>query len=265
MNIRRAMPEIVVALTVLGITLSLTLAQNSSSNEVTLFDGTMSSYAKLNSSGKVTEAGVIFPLSINDNAPMKMDMGAGHGYKVDAVLEFPEVVRQQTYLNHLGLFWNPMGHEPEFRYGTPHWDFHFFSITPSEAAAIDCKNLQLEKPEQVAPGWLGTVAPNQKPDQMCVPLMGFHSLPLSEFTAPGVFQAGEFEKVMISGFYQGQNHFIEPMLTKALLEKHKNFSLPVPLPTSVGKTTLYPTKWSATYIKTSNSYKFAFTGFKSIN
>jgi hypothetical protein len=37
------MPIIVVTLTTVGIALSLTLAQTSSSNEVTLFDGTMSS------------------------------------------------------------------------------------------------------------------------------------------------------------------------------------------------------------------------------
>jgi hypothetical protein len=264
MNIRKALPEIVVVLTVVGLTLSLTLAQNSSGNEVTLFGGTMSSYAKLNGSGKVTEAGMIFPLIINDNAPKTMNMTASHGYTVDAVLEFPEVVRQQTYLNHLGLFWNPMGHEPEARYANLHWDFHFFSLTPQDAAAIDCKNLQTETPSQLAPGWTPTTNPSGPVEQFCIPVMGFHSLPASEFTAPGVFQKGLFDKVMINGFYESKPIFIEPMLTKAFLETHQNFTLPVPQP-ALGVKTLYPTKFSATYNKAANAYKFVFSGFKQSN
>jgi hypothetical protein len=34
------------------------------------------------------------------------------------------------------LDWNPHGHEPEQIYGAPHFDFHFYSISQAERAAI---------------------------------------------------------------------------------------------------------------------------------
>ena len=246
-----------------GIALAITSAQSAQNPTVKLFGAPLSSYATLDAKGAVTEAGVIFALGSNTNAPAKMDMGAM--YKVDAALEFPEVVRQQTYLDHLGVFWNPMGHEPDVRYGAPHWDFHFFSITPNQAAAIDCKNLMLETPTALAPGWTPTTNPSRSTEEFCVPLMGFHSLPASEFTAPGVLERGQFDKVMINGFYGGKPIFIEPMLTKALLETHQNFVLPVPMPASVGKATLYPTKFTATYDAALSAYRFVFSEFQPIN
>lgn len=245
---------------------TVTRAQTSSQNpEATLFDGTLSSYAKLDAKGNVLEAGVVVPMGVIENAPMSMDMSKPMMLKADAVLEFPEVVRKTTFLNHLGLFWNPVGHNPSTRYGAPHWDFHFFTIQPAQAAAIDCTDLSQGDPKAIAPGWLPPVPPNAPANQLCVPLMGFHSEPLSEFKAPGVFVDGQFEKVMIGGYYQGRYQFIEPMITKALLEQGKGFSLPVPVPSSIGQTTRYPTQFKATFEKTANAYQFAFSDFKPIN
>jgi hypothetical protein len=210
----------------------------------------------------VLKAGVVIPIAVIEHAPKTMDMNAH--IKADAVLELPAVVRKTTFLNHLGLFWNPMGHPPTERYGAPHWDFHFFNIQPKQAVAIDCKDLMLENPSQIAPGWLPTVPPNAPAKDFCVPLMGFHSGPLSEFKAPGQFLDGQFDKVMLGGYYKGQFQFIEPMVTNALLEQHQNFSLPVPQPASIGKPTLYPTKFDAIYDAGSQAYHLEFSVFKPI-
>ena len=245
-----------------AIALTITRAQSSSEHpEVSLFGGTLSSYAELDPAGNVLEAGVIVPMTMIENAPATMDMSKPMIPKADAVLEFPEVVRKTTFLNHLGLFWNPMGHHPATRYGAAHWDFHFFTIQPSQAEKIDCSDLTQGDPKAVAPGWLPPVSPNAPAKQFCVPLMGFHSGPVTEFKAPGVFLDGQFEKVMIGGYYQGRYHFIEPMITKTLLEQRKSFSLPVPAPVSIGQTTRYPTKFNATFETASNAYRFAFSGF----
>jgi Domain of unknown function (DUF5602) len=244
---------------------TVTRAQTSSRNpEVSLFGGTLSSDAKLDAKGNVLEASVTVPMSVIQNAPTTMDMSQPMMRKADAVLEFPAVVRKTTFLNHLGLFWNPMGHEPLVRYGAPHWDFHFFTIEPAQAAAIDCKNLAQGDPKAVAPGWLPPVPPNVPAAQLCLPLMGFHSMPVTEFKAPGALLDGQFEKVMIGGYYQGRFQFIEPMITTALLEKRESFSLPIPVPANIGQATQYPTKFEAIYEEATDDYTFVFSAFKPI-
>jgi hypothetical protein len=243
--------------------LGLSRARPDQFPNVKLFGGAISSYAKLDAKGSVLEAGVVVPMGVIERAPKKMDMDAP--IKADAVLEFPEVVRKITFLNHLGLFWNPMGHPPMERYGVPHWDFHFFTIQPKEAAAIDCKNLAQGDPKAVAQGWLPSVPPNAPAKDFCVPLMGFHSAPVTEFKAPGQLKDGAFDKVMLGGYYAGQYVFVEPMVAQTLLQKRQSFSLPVPVPSSLGSKTLYPTRFDAIFDVGSQAYRFVFSAFRPID
>ena len=162
-------------------------------------------------------------------------------------MDFPDVVKRTTFIDHLGLFWNPRGHEPEGRYDTPHFDFHFFGIPAEEAAAIDCTDLAQRDPALTAAGWVPPVPPGADPAAFCVPLMGFHSLPETEFRAPGEFQPGRFDKVMLGGEYKGRFTFVEPMVTKAVLDTRRGFSLPVPRPSNLGRATAYPTTFEASW------------------
>jgi len=265
-NTRKYALSAALAVTAGTLAFTATHAQTSSRNpEVTLYGGTLTSDARLDAKGKVLEASVTVPMSVFQNAPTTMDTSKPMTMKADAVLEFPAIVRKTTFLNHLSMFWNPEGHEPLARYGVPHWDFHFFTLDAAQAAAIDCKNLAQGDPRAVAAGWLPPVPPNAPAGQFCVPLMGFHSEPVTEFKGPGVFLDGKFEKVMIGGYYQGRYQFIEPMITTATLEKRRTFSLPVPLPSSIGQATLYPTRFQAIFEKSADAYKFVFSNFKSIN
>lgn len=228
--------------------------------DVELFGGTLSSFAELDANGKVTEASIVVPLAALEAAPIDH---AGHAggvseFKVDAVVEYPAEVQATTYLNHLGLFWNPAGHEPTGRYGVPHWDFHFFTLTPDEAAAIDCSDSDQGDLSLVSEGWTD-------PEPFCVPLMGFHSLPASEFTTPGEMQDGFFEEVMIGGHYGGAFIFIEPMITQELLLRREDISLPIPRPAKLGRQTLYPGSFEATYDAATDSYTFTFGNFAEID
>jgi hypothetical protein len=227
--------------------------------ETPLFGGTLSSYAKLDAQGRVVEAGIIVPLAALEAAPLDH---AGHAggmteFKADAVVDFPSEVQTATYLNHLGLFWNPAGHEPLGRYGVPHWDFHFFTLPSDEAAAIDCSDPDQGDLTLVSEGWTA-------PEPFCVPLMGFHSLPATEFAASGELQEGFFEKVMIGGHYGGEFIFIEPMLTQELLLQRQDFSLPVPRPKELGRRTLYPGSFDARYDAATDSYALVFSDFTEI-
>jgi hypothetical protein len=227
--------------------------------EAQLFGGKVSSYARLDAQDNVVEAGIIVPLAVLEAAPQDH---AGHAggmteFKADAVVNFPEEIQATTYLNHLGLFWNPAGHEPLGRYGVPHWDFHFFTLTSDEAAGIDCADPDQGDLSLVSEGWTD-------PEPFCVPLMGFHSLPATEFKAPGEMQDGFFEKVMIGGHYGGEFIFVEPMLTQELLLQREDFSLPVPRPKKLGRRTLYPGSFDARYDAATDSYALVFSNFTEI-
>lgn len=228
---------------------------------VPLFGSSVSTWAKLDAAGNVLEAGVTLPYAAIENAP-----AGSHSeeFKADAVVGFPAEVQRTTFLNHLGLFWEPHGHEPEGRYDTPHFDFHFFDIEATEAAAIDCTNLEQRDSALAPPGWLPPVPPGADPQGFCVPLMGFHLIPETEFQGPGVFQDGWFDKVMIAGEYAGRYSFLEPMITRAVLEEKRGFELPVPRPARLGRDTLYPTKFEAIFDEAEDAYQLVFSGFEPI-
>ncbi|MCY3304630.1 cytochrome C, partial [Acinetobacter pittii] len=49
--------------------------------------------------------------------------------------------------------------------------------------------------------------------------------------------------------------------TRELLLKKQNLSMSVPRPPVLGRRTLYPTQFNATYDSASNAYQFVFSGF----
>jgi len=226
-----------------------------------LFGGSIATWAELDEIGTVTEVGVTLPMRVVAGAPAEHDHS--RPFMADAVLAFPEIVRETTFLDHLGLFWEPHGHPPPGRYDTPHFDFHFFHIGKDEAAAIDCADLETRLPAEAIPaGWLPSVPPGDDPAMHCVPLMGFHSLPVSEFSAPGVLQEGHFEQVMLGGEYGGRFIFLEPMVTVATLEARESFSMPVPWPPTLEGAGLYPTTFELRHDPAADAWDLVFGGFK---
>ena len=228
-------------------------------HQAALFGAEIASWAKVDARGRIIQAGVTIPYAAIENAPAGHRTGA---FRADAVVDFPAEVQAATFLNHLGLFWEPEGHEPTGRYDVPHFDFHFFDIPAEEAAAIDCMNLAQRDPKLTPAGWVPPVPPGADPKDFCVPLMGFHLVPESEFNGPGVFKPGPFDKVMIGGEYEGRFTFLEPMITRAELERKRGFSLPVPQPVKLGRETLYPTKFEVRFDKTKDAYELIFSGFE---
>ena len=71
--------------------------------------------------------------------------GLPEGMVVEYTLALPEEAASTAY-NHIGIDWNPRGHEPKGIYDKPHFDFHFYMISSEErdkitASGEDCKNL----------------------------------------------------------------------------------------------------------------------------
>ena len=141
-----------------------------------------------------------------------------------------------TPFNHLGMGWNPSGHEPEIFYAKPHFDFHFYLPTPEEIAAIPPYEIAPEKFDNVPQADylpVGYINPGGG-----VPQMGAHWIdPTSdEFTPVG------FTQTFIYGTYDGKVNFYEPMITLDFLKNNSNFVRDIPQPAKVQKTGWYPKK-----------------------
>ncbi|GGL67361.1 hypothetical protein GCM10010840_01670 [Deinococcus aerolatus] len=220
------------------------------------FNGaTVSTWARMGPDGQVSTLGFTLPMSAVNHEPM-----AGHHQSV--TLNFPKVAQDSTFINFLALDFMPQGHDPLGRYGTPHFDVHYHHLTKAQVQAIDCKDATQGDPSKVPAGWLPPVPPGVPPQDVCVPTMGYHALPLTEFKAPGEMKDGVFDQVMIAGYYGGKFIFVEPMVSRAALQRQASFSLPVPA--GPAQATLYPTTFEATYNASTQAYDFVLGGFKPV-
>jgi hypothetical protein len=173
-----------------------------------------------------------------------------------AVIRLPEVARAAVGVDHLAVFWEAHGHPPG-PFLTPHFDFHFYVISDSAREAIDCSNTT--KPQAIPASYTLPDVDIPKLGMLtglCVPKMGMHALP-QEFatgTAP-------FTGTMVFGYYAQRPIFYEPMISRAMLQERRSFTLPVPPEGDLPKGVQYPTKFEAVYDSTTPAYRFVFSGF----
>jgi len=151
------------------------------------------------------------------------------------VLQLDQKAKDKTPFDHLVINWNPHGHDPAGVFTVPHFDFHFYTITGTERMAIP-------------PYMPATAAMHDN-----LPPAGF--LPASFTATPGgVPQMGKhwgdnnmqmpFTHTMVYGSYNGKVSFVEPMITKTLLESGQQITTGYGQPTQFEKTgKYYPTKY----------------------
>ncbi len=208
----------------------------------------------------VVEVGVMLPVAAIENAPAQEPMVWPP--VPAAVLQLPESAQQQSGLMQFTMFWEAEGHPPK-PYLTPHFDFHFYTISPAERSAIDCSDVS--KPAALAAGYSLPDAP--LPPEMvkmtgvstlvgiCVPQMGMHSLLTTEMESQTAFRGS-----MVIGYYHSKPIFIEPMLSRAMLLEKRSFDLPIP--SIPGLSGSYPRVFHGTYDAQQNAYHFAFSDFR---
>jgi hypothetical protein len=216
------------------------------------FGATVTAWAKTDAAGAITDVGLTVPQAVIDGAPT--DAAAKPS---SLILNMPEKVRKETFLDHLSLDWNPKGHEPPGTYDVPHFDFHFYNMANGDVAAIDCKDTTTVPAARIPQGFALLPPPNGQ----CVPQMGIHA---SDLSSPELAQTNpaKFTKTMILGYYKGAMTFIEPMMTQAYLQQKEAFTLNIPAPAELGKSTMLPTTFSGSFDATAKAYTFTFTGFK---
>lgn len=193
------------------------------------------------------------PSSIGANFTKLALKGLPEGKTIEYTLALPEEAASTAY-NHIGIDWNPKGHEPQGIYDKPHFDFHFYMISPEErdkitATGEDCKNLSKKPAQRYIPdGYVPTPGG--------VPRMGAHWI---DPKVPG-FNGQPFNETFIYGFYNGKVVFVEPMATIAFLETKPKVTKKLKLPQCYPTSAYYPTNYSISYNDTGKEYTLALEG-----
>lgn len=172
---------------------------------------------------------------------------------VEYVIPLPEEASATAY-DHIGIDWNPAGHEPQGIYDSAHFDVHFYMIGPEERDRITATEedvAALEKkpePEFIPEGYVPTPGG--------VPRMGVHWIDPS---APE-FSGQPFGETFIYGFYDGEMVFVEPMVTIDYLKSKPEITKPLKLPESYPANAYYSTNYSIRYSEVTEEYTIALEG-----
>jgi hypothetical protein len=217
-----------------------------------VFGGQVCTWAEMEGT-QVLSLGATIPMAAIENAPSDAPMVFPP--VANGIVQLPEPARQATGLTHLTIYWEAHGHPPG-TFMTPHFDFHFYGISPDQRLSIDCSNLA--KPATLPAGYL--LPDEQIPDGpllvgICVPQMGMHALVEQQYKDTATFGA-----TMVVGYYNGDVIFTEPMVARDLLLKRADFTLPMPALTAPAPVR-YPTEFRAVYDSAAASYRFTFSGF----
>ncbi|MFS8070977.1 MAG: hypothetical protein ACMG6S_31810 [Byssovorax sp.] len=203
------------------------------------------SFARVTPEGEVLGVGVIVPVTSFESVPSDDEAFQGVG------IEMPPEVRDRTFIQFLRINWLASGHGPS-PYGAPHFDLHFYRGTNAEIDAIDCSE---EGPFSAA-----ILSPLHQAPTLCVSRMGYHAWPIADL-ATNTFGAS-----IILGYYAQKMVFIEPMITRARFLERSSFEVDIARPESAGgATTLYPSHLTVTYDAATDSYRFEFDHFETID
>jgi len=200
---------------------------------VALGQGTARSYVLRDSRQRPAQIGVEFtPAALT---------GLGERDR-EFVLPMPAGASVAPY-HHIVVNWNPHGHAPVQVYGAPHFDFHFYMITPAQRARITATGADLARTVKAPPaGYLPkgyVTAPGA-----AEPRMGNHWVS----QASPEFHGKPFTYTFIYGSYNGHVTFLEPMATMAFLQTKPEITAPVSQPQKYPKAGYFPMQYGVRYL-----------------
>lgn len=233
----------------------------------TLYEGAVTTWARLNADGAVTAVGATVEIATIRNAPTAdphtgEEDGHEHTAGNSLRVAMPATAQETTFFDHLQIDYNPAGHPPA-AYEAPHFDFHFYGIDVATQMAIDCTDRTMP-PDALVPADYQVLPPMPEPEGGCVPEMGNHAI---DTGAPELRQEdpAPFTETMILGYYGGELTFVEPMITREFLLEREGFGMSVPVPERVGRSTRYPTSFEAVYDEDQGIYRFVWSDFVAKN
>jgi hypothetical protein len=225
-----------------------------------MFQGKVCTWARMQGDS-VIDLGALVPVASIESAPKEYAMAWPP--KPVTALALPAAAQQKSGFTHLTIFWEAMGHPPG-PYLTPHFDFHFYTISQEQRGAMDCSDLS--KPSALPTGYSlpDVTLPPPMAEMigisnlvgLCVPGMGMHSLLTTELESTSTFRG-----TMVVGYYQGKPIFVEPMITQTMLMEKQAFDLAIPaIPGMEGSR---PRAFRAEYDQQRQAYRFVFSDFGS--
>jgi hypothetical protein len=207
--------------------------------------GTARAYIILDRSGTPTDLGVALTEAALTGLP-----AATAEYAIALPSE-----ASTTSFKHAAINWQPLGHPPPNVYTVPHFDVHFYMITPAERDGIVLGDAQLAAKMVRQPA--AEFVPAGYIAGMASPQMGMH---WGDPAAPE--RNGQpFTKTFIYGSYDGVFIFAEPMVTKAYLEtKPAAVVTPVNLPAQFATRGYQATSYTVAYDAVAKEYRVALAG-----
>lgn len=165
-----------------------------------------------------------------------------------------------TVFNHVGLNWNPQGHPPPMVYTVPHFDVHYYFISPAQRATMTPADPTFLTKAALAPS-ADQIPPNYVADPSPVPAMGTH---YTDATS-AEFHGQAFSNTLVYGYYEGKMIFIEPMMTKAYIETKPNDTKAVPVPSRYPAAGRYPTSYNVSHDASAGEYRVKLATFVTRN
>ena len=208
--------------------------------------GTARSFVTLDSSGNPTTVGIKFSAAALQGLPMGGDSATDEPGGL--ALALPAQGRK-TIFDHVSLNFEPNGHPPVGIYTVPHFDTHFYLLTPAEQA-------------QITPGSdSGTPAP--APGVVPAPYIStFNTVPgqgvhWADPTGPEFNPPQPFSYTYIYGVNKGKLAFLEPMVALSYLQAKTSVTTPIKQPTVFQKSGYDPTQYSIHYDDAAQQYTVA--------
>lgn len=203
--------------------------------EVQMGDGMARSWVVLSHTGVPQELGIELTAgALSGLPPASEDMAQGM-----YVLPLHQKAQAATPFDHIVINWEAQGHPP-MPYMVPHFDFHFYMISPEAQMAIP----------EYTPGSAFDVLPPASalpptyiPIPGGVPMMGKHWADVTspELQDPSSPLYHPFTETFIYGSYDGKVIFYEPMVALSFLQGVGSVTTPIAQPGYFAQAGYYPT------------------------
>jgi hypothetical protein len=250
------------------LSVSTTFAAQLKGETIPMGHGDLWSWLEIDQSGNPSAIGLSFTASALHGLPTEDDPGGiphadGHDPSFEYELDLPAEA-STTAFKHLVTNWNPTGHHPNFLFGVPHFDFHFYTITPEERYQISTQNpAMFDYPDQTywPVGYQPAVAPPEFAELGITgsetDRMGLHWYDPNSSPYNGELP---FTETFFYGSYDSEFIFWEPMVDKSYLETQPNVTKTIKLPSAYSKSGYYPTQYGINYNPNNSIYSVALKG-----
>lgn len=216
-------------------------------------NGTARTLAVVDLDGKPITLGVSLSAAALDGLPPGTpadDLGWLYRLPLPAGVALPP-------FDHVGLYWNPLGHEPRGVYDVGHFDVHFFLTTPQEADGITAVDRDLEKVYRLPPA-SAIPAGYFLPPGTQHRRMGVHWIDGSAHELHGE----SFTATFIIGSYDQQVNFLEPMIARSFLLTRPDLTKPLAQPAAFARAGWYPTEWTVRWDEARGEYLVLLDGLR---